>query len=1015
MYSFWKQCEEQVIAESYTLKKLWSENEEQAIFGAEYHRQNAVWPVVIKLAYDLALDSSSSAADLTHPHLSSPLTSGRWIINGVPLLCSVFDPADTNLAVSLQQRPLTDREALHFLVEIADALAYLHERNIVHGRVTTANILLVGKEYKLCSDLACYAADPRSLTNTTIYDPSEAASAICSTVQDIWNLAVCLVEALTQNRPVLADSGNEIILPPHLPPRFESVVLGVLQVQAARRWTLAQIREWASRELRRIEAPPARSLFPMKISSAVTRQYLHSLTASFPWFRSGWLRLCHADFGKVPLLVWCSLVVFIGISYSAWHRLENYWLDVDRRIQQDPFSGSSNLYAAPWRLTPGDIINAEDVILHLKRSGYSPQPGAAVGSYQISSNSIEIRPGADAVLEQEPVRLEFHGGTLSRIVSLRGHRARSEYFVEPELITNLLSGSREKRQLLRFSDIPPVLVHAVLSVEDKRFFQHPGFDPLRLLRAAYEDTREGRKGQGASTLTMQLARNLWLEPEKTWKRKAQELLISLRLEQKLTKQQIFEYYCNQVYLGHHDTYDLHGFGEAARTYFGKPVAQLTLPEAALLAGLVQRPSYYNPFRYPDRARKRRNTVLRLMQENGFITVAEFATASVAPVTVTPPEEQTEDLPYFLSLVTDELKRLALDQHAATGASRVYTTLDTTLQHAAEEAVRAGMANVDRQLRKRRQSGEGLGAAQAALIALDPHTGEVKALVGGRNYAASQLNHALALRQPGSVFKPFVYAAALQSGLDENDEPMNPDTTVVDLPTTFWFQGRPYQPGNFHDHYEGIVTLREAMAHSLNIPAVRVAEMVGYDRVVALAKEAGLNHAIQPTPAVALGAYETTPLEIAGAYTVFANEGQYVRPTFLLHIEDSRGRVVYEHQPKAKRVLEPQTSDSMLDLLQEVVRQGTATAVQRALKAQVAAKTGTSRDGWFAGFTPQLLCVVWVGFDDNRELGLEGARSALPIWVEFMKRALRQPQYGGSFPPSEHEYQQDFGEMRKTSY
>jgi penicillin-binding protein 1B len=323
--------------------------------------------------------------------------------------------------------------------------------------------------------------------------------------------------------------------------------------------------------------------------------------------------------------------------------------------------------------------------------------------------------------------------------------------------------------------------------------------------------------------------------------------------------------------------------------------------------------------------------------------------------------------------------------------------------------------VERQLRKRHRSGREPEAAQVALIALDPHTGEIKALVGGRHYAASQLNHALALRQPGSVFKPFVYAAALQSGVDENNEPMNPETTVLDLPTTFWFEGRAYQPGNFHDHYEGMVTLRQAMAQSLNVPAVRVAEMVGYDRVVALAQEAGLNHAIQPTPAVALGAYETTPLEIAGAYTIFANEGRYVRPTFLLRVEDARGRIVYEHQPENRRVLDPQTSSLMLDLLREVVEQGTATAVHRTLKAQVAAKTGTSRDGWFAGFTPQLLCVVWVGFDDNRELGLEGAHSALPIWVEFMKRALRQPQYGGSFPPPEREYQKEFVEMHKVAY
>ncbi len=558
-----------------------------------------------------------------------------------------------------------------------------------------------------------------------------------------------------------------------------------------------------------------------------------------------------------------------------------------------------------------------------------------------------------------------------------------------QLVANVSGGAREHRRIVRFDEIPPVLINAVISVEDKHFFQHHGFDPLRMVKAAYIDLKEGRKNQGASTLSMQLARSLWLAPQKKWTRKLAEVAITVRLEERLSKQQIFTYYCNQVYLGRSGTFSLHGFGAAAAAYFGKDIGSLTLPESAMLAGLIQRPSYYRPLRGDDRMRERRNLVLRLMRRNGYIAEAEYRQAVKAPIVIARAAGHSIDAPYFMDLVSDELRELAGDREDRPDAQEVYTTLDLNLQQAANEAIRLGMQNVDGLLRNK--------SAQVALVALDPHTGEVKALVGGRNYTSSQLNRALAERQPGSVFKPFVYSAALNSTLARGPL-ITPATLVADEPTTFWYGKTPYQPGNYGHESYGEVTVRQALKKSLNVPAVHVAQMAGYRAVANLARQAGLGDRIQPTPSIALGSYEVTPLDLAGAYTIFANQGVYVRPSLISQVRTHSGVVSYSHQPETRQVLDPRVTFLMVNLMEDVINSGTAAGVRsRGFTAPAAGKTGTSRDGWFAGFTSQLLCVVWVGFDDNSELKLEGARSALPIWTEFMKRATAQPLYRDARP------------------
>jgi penicillin-binding protein 1B len=689
------------------------------------------------------------------------------------------------------------------------------------------------------------------------------------------------------------------------------------------------------------------------------------------------------------LIIGLALFTILGVGaftyfYAKYSRL------IDEKLRGGPFANTAKIFAAPRSIAVGETLAPADIAAELRRSGYNESPRNPVGYYRLFPNSIEIFPQADSYFDQEAGVIKFQSGKVSQIISLSDNTARGQYQLEPQLITNVSGPNREKRRIVRFADIPKVLVDAVTSAEDKRFFQHAGFDPIRIVKAAYVDVREGRKEQGASTLSQQLARSFWLDADKRWTRKLAEMIITLQLEQKLSKEQIFEDYANQIYLGWRGSYRIHGFGEAAEAYFGKDLSQVTLPEAATLAGMIQRPSVYNPFRHADRTRERRNVILGLMRQNELIGERDYALAVESPLSLAQTAAQSVEAPYFVDLVNDTVQNKFQDENFQSNAYRIYTTLDMRLQRVAAEAIRLGMQSVDEQIRKQRRfRGKTPPEAQVALVAIDPHTGEVRALAGGRNYGVSQLNHVLAKRQPGSIFKPFVYAAALNTALEGGARVLTASSQVMDQRTTFWFDGKPYEPGNFGGTFQNApVTLRYALAHSLNVPTVKVAEAVGYDAVVDMANRAGMNYKIQPTPAVALGAYEITPLEAAAAYTVFSNGGEYVKPSFLSLVRSQDGKTVYRNKLERKQALDPRVAYLMTDLMEDVLLSGTAAGVRSRYKLDfpAAGKTGTSHDGWFAGYTSELLCVVWVGFDDNRELDLEGAHSAAPIWAEFMKRA-----------------------------
>jgi penicillin-binding protein 1B len=474
-------------------------------------------------------------------------------------------------------------------------------------------------------------------------------------------------------------------------------------------------------------------------------------------------------------------------------------------------------------------------------------------------------------------------------------------------------------------------------------------------------------------------------------------MVALQLEQRFSKEQIFQLYANEIYLGNRGSFAIHGFAEGSLAYFNKDIRDLSLPEAAFLAGIIRAPNRYSTAeRRPERAPEARDRVLKQMTDNGFINPEQAQEARDAVLRVVPGGIENSDAPYFVDMVKDHLLDRFSEEQLLSQSFRVYTTLDTELGRAASEAIAIGMANVDRQLTARYARWKKQGhpvEAQVALVALDPHSGQIRALVGGRNYGLSQLNRILAHRQPGSVFKPFVYAAAFDNAIEGVSPIVTPATTLLDEPTTFLFEDQEYAPNNYGEQFRGTVTLRDALTSSLNVATVKLAELIGYGRVVGVAREIGITANLLPTPAVALGAYEMTPLEVAAAYSVFANGGVRAEPAFLDRVISADGIALEQSAPRTRLVLDPRVAYQVTTILEDVINRGTGASVRaRGFSGPAAGKTGTSRDGWFAGYTSNLLCIVWVGFDDNRDLGLSGAASAAPIWTEFIKRATALPAY-----------------------
>jgi len=678
---------------------------------------------------------------------------------------------------------------------------------------------------------------------------------------------------------------------------------------------------------------------------------------------------------------------------------------IDARLSGDVFNNTSLVFAAPTPVFVGEAITPDDVAARLRKGLYAEyEGGSQVGTYRQVGNRLEIRPGAASFFQNDffkegPAALEFTNGHITSITSLSDTARLDSYKLEPEVITTLFDTSRSKRRLVRYQDLPKTVVNAVVAAEDHSFFSHHGVNVYRIIASGLHDFfRSDEIPQGGSTLTMTLARNIFgLTPQRKFSRKINQVFLALLLEQRLNKEQIFELFANQIYLGQRGGFSIYGFGEGASAYFNKDVGSLTADEAALLAGMIRGPNLYSPYKYPARALERRNFVLRSMKEQGMLTPEETGKACGAPLGVVLRNVEGTEAPYFVDMVKDQLLLQFTEHDLLSQSYRIYTTLDLDVQEAASAAINTGAGEIDKRLKRSKAAKNAPPPdplqPQMALVVLDPHTGWLKALVGGRDYGRSQLNHVLAKRQPGSSFKPFVYAAALTSGVDGSQPLITPATLLHDEPTTFQFGDVTYEPENFKQEYFGEVTLRQALMHSLNVATVSLAETIGYEKVRNLAVAAGFNTGLVATPAIALGSYVATPLEVAGAYTIFSNGGTHVDPRFILAVNDASGRLLWQSSMVTRQVLDPRVAFLMVNLMESVINNGTgAGARSRGFTLPAAGKTGTSHDGWFAGFTSNLLAVAWVGYDDDRELNLQGADSGLPIWTEFMKRATQYPAY-----------------------
>jgi len=697
----------------------------------------------------------------------------------------------------------------------------------------------------------------------------------------------------------------------------------------------------------------------------------------------------------VCLLVFVCVCAYFYIKYQSI---------VDERLKQPIFASTAKIFAAPREVRPGQKLSVRLLANELREAGYSADgssQSSPLGTFSEGVQSITVRPGPQSFHSQDGATIHIGAGVVESITDDHS-QALSSYELEPLLITGLSDdANRTKRRLLTYDEIPQNLVQAVLAIEDRRFFEHNGVNFWRLIEAVTRDVVTGRKQQGGSTLTMQLARGFFLTPEKKIKRKIIEIAITFQLEHRFNKKQIFEMYANEINLGQRGSFSIDGFGEASQAYFGKDVHQLDLAECAFLAGIIQRPNYFNPFRHPDRTIERRNLVLDSMVETGSITKDQAERAKAESLHLTPGSVDASEAPYFVDLVHEQLTQKLGERDFNREGLRIYTSLDPDLQKEATEAVESTIHLIDarvERLHARRKTTDPIVYPQVALIALNPHTGQVLALVGGRNYGNSQLNHAVAKRPTGSIFKPFVYASAFSTAVEGTILPgqtkvFSPLTMLSDEQTTYDVGGQTYTPRNFEGEYHEQVPASFALQRSLNNATIGLASMVGFERIAALAREAGVKSA-RGTPSMAIGSYDATPLDMAGAYTTFANGGLHLDPWMLASVRTSTGDIISDYAPTSKQILDPRVAYLTTSMLQNVMRGvGTAAGVRNmGFTAPAAGKTGTDHDAWFAGYTSNLLCIVWVGNDDYTDIKIQGADAAAPIWAEFMKRAIQLPQY-----------------------
>ena len=692
---------------------------------------------------------------------------------------------------------------------------------------------------------------------------------------------------------------------------------------------------------------------------------------------------------KYSSVAFAGIFAVLGLIVVAYGAYLATFLALPKSDEHPPL----RLYSGPFLLQPNLSIVHSQLLERLQRLGYRRvnAPVESPGHYQLTDSALTIylHPQPEGHADATKVMLPLDQGRVTDVLSPLDGSSLFPIFLEPELLSGVRGESRQVREWVPFAQIPPSIIEAILTIEDRRFYSHFGIDPIAVGRALWANVIKGGVVQGGSTITQQLAKNLFYSPQRTMGRKFKEALAAMVLEVKYTKQEILESYLNEIYLGQAGFVSIYGVSEAAHRYFGKTLQELTVEEVAMIAGLVKGPNSYAPTKHPESAKQRRDVVLRRLRETGILTEETWTRATHTPVRVTPSEEVLTDAPYFVDAVLREVEE-AGEAHLPEGL-RINSTLDPMIQQAAAQSLEKGLAKLEAAHSHLTPSLESV--VQGAVVVLDPKTGSVLALVGGRDYRRSQFNRAVqARRQPGSLFKPFVYLAALEAARESQVGQLTAASLLSDEPVTFESEAGPWSPQNYDKQFHGPVTVRSALEQSFNVPAVRAAKMLGAKPIVQLLHRLGITSVIgDDLSSVALGSSSVSLMEITSAYGAVANGGIAVRPTAVRSIRDRQGDMVWNGVQDRQQAASPQAAYVLTSILEGVIQRGTARKANvLGFQGSVAGKTGTTdgyRDAWFVGYTPDVVIGVWVGFDDERPLRLTGSQAALPIWMDLASRII----------------------------
>ena len=686
-------------------------------------------------------------------------------------------------------------------------------------------------------------------------------------------------------------------------------------------------------------------------------------------------------------MVLVGIVAMFGFMIALYGAYLATFLELPKSEDHPPL----RLYSAPFLLQTNLSIIETRLLDRLQRLGYRRMPTSiqAPGDYHLTEGALTIYLHAQPEEHAKAtiIQLTLDHDRITEVLSVTEGTPIFPVYLEPELISGLRGESRQVREWIPLNQIPAQLVDIVVAIEDRRFYSHPGIDPMAIGRALWRNLTKGDVVQGGSTITQQLAKNLFYSPHRTMVRKFKEALAALVLEAKYKKTEILESYLNEIYLGQAGFVSIYGVSEAAHRLFGKSLEQLRPEEMALIAALIKGPNTYAPTKHPDLARQRRDVVLRRLREVGLLTEAEWTLAINQPMRVVPSEDVISGAPNFVDAVLRQVED-TLGTPLPEGL-RIDTTLDPMIQQATTDGLEKGLVRLGANSPQLKRKDDPL---QGAVIVLDPKTGSILAMVGGRDYRRSQFNRAVqAHRQPGSLVKPFVYLAALEAAREGSAGTFTPASLLADEPVTFESEKGAWTPLNYDRQFRGHVTLRHALEQSLNVPAVRVAHAVGTRPIVQLLHRLGVSSPISEDLSMVLGSSSVSLLEITSAFGGIANGGVAVRPTAVRTTRDREGDSVWNGVPDRSQAVSPQSAYVLTSMLEGVIQRGTATKAKViGLPGAVAGKTGTTdgyRDAWFVGYSSDIVIGVWVGFDDERPVGLSGAQAALPIWIDIARRVL----------------------------